>query len=86
MGVTGVLFSIGMLLSLIGFSLTMIGTIWGANRERGKEETIRAGGLVMIGPIPIVFGSDSNLSRFLLKIALGFTIIIFLLTLFSSIF
>ena len=87
MGVAEILFSIGMLLSLIGFSLTMIGTIWGARQKGGKEEeTRRIGGLIMIGPIPIIFGSDNKMSRLLLKIALGLFILFCLLTLISQLF
>jgi uncharacterized protein (TIGR00304 family) len=84
MGVVGTLFSIGMLLSLIGFFLTTIGTIWGSKQKDSKEEeTRRIGGLVMIGPIPIIFGSDSKISKLLMKIAFGLFILLFLLMLIS---
>ncbi len=87
MGVVGILFSIGMLLSLIGFSLTIIGTIWGAKQKGEKEEeTGKIGGLIMIGPIPIIFGSDNKISRLLIKITLGLFILFSLLTLISSLF
>lgn len=84
MGVAGILFSIGMLLSLIGFFLTIIGNIWGSKQKGSKEEeTRRIGGLIMIGPIPIIFGSNSKISRLLLKTVLGLFILFFLLTLIS---
>ncbi len=48
--------SIGMGLVIIGMLLLMIGSVI------GKEETdIEYGGLIMIGPIPIAFGSSKGM-------------------------
>ncbi len=50
------LVSIGMGLVIIGMLLLMIGSVI------GKEETdIEYGGLIMIGPIPIAFGSSKGM-------------------------
>ncbi len=80
MELTGTLFSLGMLLFLLGFLLTVVGTIWGVtNKPPEKEKRGRVGGLIMIGPIPIVFGSDKQTSRLLLAIAIGFIVLFLLL-------
>lgn len=87
MELAGILFSIGMLLSLIGFAFTSVGTIWRASqRNTEEEETRRIGGLVMIGPIPIIFGSDSKISGLLVKIAVGLFILFFMLLLIPPFF
>ena len=84
MELAGILFSIGMILCLVGFILTFIGTIWSASkRPTGNKETRRVGGLVMIGPIPIIFGSDRKISKLLLMIAFSVVIIFFILLLIS---
>ncbi|MEE8168468.1 MAG: DUF131 domain-containing protein [Candidatus Hydrothermarchaeales archaeon] len=49
--------SIGFILILLGFSLVFIGIITHATKDAGE---IRGGGVVMIGSIPIVFGTDTE--------------------------
>jgi len=78
----GILFSIGMTLTVLGFIVTFIGTIMEASqRSIEKDETRRMGGLVMIGPIPIIFGSDSKTLRLLMRIVAGLFILYFMLSL-----
>ena len=87
MGIEGTLFSFGMLLTLTGFALTFLGTVWGERgRNTNKEETKKIGGLVMIGPIPIVFGSNNKKSEKLVKIATALFILLFVITLISPLF
>lgn len=74
----GILFSIGMTLTALGFMITVIGTIMEANKRSKEDRTRRIGGLVMIGPIPIIFGSDSKISKLLVKIAAGLLILYFI--------
>ncbi|ASJ06256.1 TIGR00304 family membrane protein [Thermococcus pacificus] len=45
----------GMALILIGFLLVFIGTLVSA---LGGESDVEGGGVIMIGPIPIVFGTN----------------------------
>lgn len=46
---------VGMGLIFIGFMLIFIGTLMAAT---GGETDIEGGGVIMIGPIPIVFGTS----------------------------
>ncbi|HDD31450.1 MAG TPA: DUF131 domain-containing protein, partial [Thermococcus litoralis] len=46
---------VGMGLIFIGFMLIFIGTLMAAT---GGETDVEGGGVIMIGPIPIVFGTS----------------------------
>lgn len=41
-----------------------------------KEGNVEAGGVIIIGPIPIVFGSSKNISLLMLVLAIVLTIIV----------
>ncbi|RJS71556.1 MAG: DUF131 domain-containing protein [Candidatus Syntrophoarchaeum sp. WYZ-LMO15] len=55
---------IGIALILLGIILTIIGTI------PAPPSKIRGGGIVMIGPIPIIFGSDLASLRIVIVLAI----------------
>ena len=46
---------LGIGLVLLGFFLVMVGVLWGA-----KPGKVEAGGVVLIGPFPIVFGTSEE--------------------------
>ena len=55
---------VGVLVILVGFVILFLATIQ-AGRSRGDDESqkkteVKGGGVVLIGPIPIVFGSDAK--------------------------
>jgi len=78
----GILSSIGMALTVLGFIITFIGVALEASQGSSKrDETRKTGGLIMIGPIPIIFGSDSKTAKLLMKIAVGLFILFFILLL-----
>ena len=49
---------LGLGLVLLGFFLMMVGARWGV-----KAENVEAGGVVLIGPFPIVFGTSEEAVR-----------------------
>ncbi len=49
--------TVGILLILAGFAVVVIGTLTSAKKAGGE---VKGAGVVMIGPIPIVFGSDAK--------------------------
>ncbi|ASJ08240.1 hypothetical protein A3L11_02955 [Thermococcus siculi] len=57
----------GMALILIGFLLVFIGTIVSAFNEEGDVE---GGGVIMIGPIPIVFGTSRGAAGMAMVLAI----------------
>ena len=75
------LFNLGLLLVLAGFAVTFIAILllfFSALKGGGK---IRGGGAVIIGPFPIVFGTDKESVKilFILSIILITLLLIFML-------
>lgn len=76
------LVSIGFLITLLGFFIVFVAAILssGAAREGGKT---KGGGVVMIGPIPLIFGSDEKWTSIAIALAIGLVLLSLLLTFFS---
>lgn len=52
----------GILIIIVGIFLTFIGTaIKATSQPREKETQVKTAGVVLIGPIPIIFGSDRKM-------------------------
>lgn len=62
---------LGLALILIGIVLVFLGAMREATREAttGKTE-VRGGGVIMIGPIPIIFGTDAETVKTLVVLVL----------------
>ncbi len=58
---------LGIGLVLLGFFLVMVGVLWGA-----KPENVEAGGVVLIGPLPIVFGTSEEAVKWAALTGLAF--------------
>ena len=79
------LFNIGLLLGLAGFVLAIVGIFIAILKSaRGTGQT-RGGGIVMIGPVPIVFGTDKQSARILMLLGIVLMIVLLLFSLFSSV-
>jgi uncharacterized protein (TIGR00304 family) len=77
------LYSMGLLLFLIGIALAIIGMISAIarrtsekskdseNEDKRDEGKIRGGGVVVIGPIPIIFGTDKRMLLIAVAAAIG---------------
>ena len=68
---------VGLLVIVIGFILEMIKGEEQGNQQQRKSEY---GGVIFIGPIPIVFGSNKDIAKAMLVIA--FVILLFFIILF----
>ena len=55
------LIALGMVLIIIGFAVVMVGVLKSAFQTSETESSIRGGGIILIGPIPLVFGTDKNM-------------------------
>ena len=51
----------GIFIILFGFLILIIGTAIGMREN--SESRIRGGGVIMLGPIPIIFGSDGESAK-----------------------
>ena len=77
------LWTVGFILILAGFVVVFVAALllfFRAFRGRGR---VRGGGVVMIGPFPIVFGTDKESVKMLLLLSIALIVIILILTIFS---
>lgn len=74
--------TIGFGLVFIGFILALIAVILLATRSANAGTKTRGGGILLIGPIPIIFGTD----RESVKILVILSIILIAVVLIASIF
>lgn len=81
------LFAVGLTIVFLGLILLTIGLLVELSKKREKssneekEEKTEYGGVIFIGPIPIVFGSNKKIAKTMLVIGIVIFIIFILLTL-----
>ncbi len=79
MEVAEILSLAGIVLIFIGLAIVVISIILKSGRSSGKAN-IRGGGAVIIGPIPIVFGTDKKMVRSMLILAIVLTVLVLTVT------
>ncbi len=74
---------IGIGIILVGFFVVFLATVIGGRSSgQGEEPTkARGGGVIMIGPIPIIFGSDAKWA----SIAMALAIVLIVVALLSGV-
>ncbi|MEB3774429.1 MAG: DUF131 domain-containing protein [Desulfurococcales archaeon] len=65
----------GFILILLGFSLLIIGSLL---KARGSAE-VESGGVIVIGPIPIIFGSSDRAAVIAAVLGLVIMILVFIM-------
>ncbi|MCL4429363.1 MAG: DUF131 domain-containing protein [Chloroflexi bacterium] len=70
-----VFFSLGFVLIVVGIVIIVAAVILASMGGSKKEGKVRGAGVVMIGPIPIIFGTDKKSVKTVLALALALTII-----------
>ena len=68
--------NIGLILVVLGFVIALIAVFLLAIRARGTSGQTRGGGILFIGPIPIIFGSDKESVRTLVTLAIVLMVIV----------
>ncbi|KXS41530.1 MAG: hypothetical protein AWU59_2055 [Methanolobus sp. T82-4] len=72
----------GLLLIMLGFLLLISGSLGSMFKNSGEQEKhgadVKGGGIIMIGPIPIVFGSDKSSVKTLLILAIVLMVMYFI--------
>jgi len=71
---SAVFYSLGFLLILTGI-IVIVAAIILASKSSAKKGRVRGAGIIMIGPIPIIFGTDKKSVKTFLTMALALTII-----------
>ena len=79
------LFNIGLLLALAGFALAIIAIFVAILRSAKGTRQVRGGGVVMIGPVPIVFGTDKESVRILILLGIVLMIVMLLFSLLPAV-
>jgi len=81
------LWSVGLTLVLIGFAIAFVAVVLLALRgARGGKGKVKGGGVVIIGPIPIIFGTDKQSVKIILVLSIILVALLLVLTvLWSSI-
>ena len=77
------LFTVGFILIPAGFVMVFVAVLllfFKAFRGKGR---VRGGGVVMIGPFPIVFGTDKDSVKMLLLFSIALISFVLILTIFS---
>jgi len=82
------LFAIGLTVIFLGLFLLTLGLLLEMRNkkgeekeEEGKEQKTEYGGVIFIGPIPIVFGSNKKIAKTMLIIGIVIFAILMILTL-----
>jgi uncharacterized protein (TIGR00304 family) len=75
------IFTIGLLLALAGFAVGILAFIMALLRSSRDAGRVRGGGVVMIGPVPIVFGTDKESARILILLGIILMAVLLLFTL-----
>jgi len=78
------LWSIGLTLILAGFALVFIATLLLTFKGSGGKGKVKAGGVVIIGPVPIVFGTDKQTVKALLILSIILVALLLIWLVFSQ--
>jgi len=70
------LFTIGFVLIFLGVLLVILGAF--TSVLKAKDAEVRGGGVVLIGPFPIIFGSDPQAVKTVIILAIILTVVAFL--------
>lgn len=65
------LYIIGFFMFMLGMILCIIGVLWMILKSSSSSR-VSGGGLVMIGPFPIIFGTSKDVTKWMFIIALIF--------------
>lgn len=71
---------IGIGIILVGFLVVFLATAVSGkpSEEGGRRTDVRGGGVIMIGPIPIVFGSDAKWASIAMVLAIVLIVVVLL--------
>ena len=90
--IMGLAIALSIILAFLGILLIMIDTVRSHERdvdrhEEGREERRKAGvgGVILIGPVPIIFGNDSSVIKWAVVLTVIVVVLFVILTLLPGI-
>ena len=76
--------NIGIALILVGFAVAFIAMILMIlSGAKGGKRKVRGGGAVIIGPVPIIFGTDKESAKIILVLSIMLVALLLVFMLFS---
>jgi len=73
-----VFYALGTALIVFGI-IVIVAAIIIASKSGAKKGKVRGAGVIMIGPVPIVFGTDKKSVKAVLALALALTIVVLII-------
>jgi len=70
-----VLYTLGIVVVVVGI-IVVVAAIIRASVGGEKSDKLRGAGVIMIGPIPIIFGTDKKSVKEVLALALAMTVVV----------
>jgi len=74
------IFTVGLLLAIAGFVVGILAFVIAIAKSMRGGGKVRGGGIVMIGPVPIIFGTDKESTRMLVLLGIILMVVFLLLT------
>lgn len=79
------LWSVGVGLIFLGFALVFIAMIWLVmSGTKGGRAKVRGGGAIIIGPVPIIFGTDKESVKVILILSIVLVALLLVFIMFSN--
>ncbi len=80
--------TVGIIIVLVGFVILFLAAIRAersqAGDEPGRKTEVRGGGVVLIGPIPVILGSDAKWASVAIALAIILVLISLLMTFYGG--
>lgn len=72
----GTVYAVGLVLVIAGGMLIVLAIVLASKKGSFDESRVRGAGVIMIGPIPIIFGSDKQSIKLALIMALALSVVV----------
>jgi uncharacterized protein (TIGR00304 family) len=71
---------VGVAIIFAGFFVVFLGMVLSSkgNEEGGRKTEVKGGGVILIGPIPIIFGSDARWASVAVVLAIVLIVVVLL--------
>jgi uncharacterized protein (TIGR00304 family) len=75
--------SVGLTLVFAGLALILVAVVWLFARSSRGKGSVKGGGVVVIGPVPIIFGTDKESVKIILVLSIILVALLLVLMIFS---